>query len=144
MVYTACSSRIKHPNTLSFFSPTHLFFLYKKAFAALDFLFVKPENLEIYTIPGLCWNSCHMPWIESLLNGSFIVGILVVDHLMVSELRPSTLTSGNVPNGHPSAEIIRQCHGGHEAVRFMVFFCGKNTGNSLLEDEVYSFFKMRS
>ena len=37
------------------------------------------------------------------------------DHLMGGffglELRPSTLTSGNVPNGHPSAEIIRQCHG---------------------------------
>ena len=67
----------------------------------------------------------------------------MVDHLMVS--RPSTLTSGNVPNGHPSAEIIRQCPlGGHEAVRFHGVFCGKNTGNSLLKMKYIVFFKMRS
>ena len=83
--------------------------------------------------------SYALHWISFkwLLN---FAGILVVAHLMVSELRPSTLTSGNVPNGHPSAEIIRQCPWGSWSRPVHGVFCRKNTGKAP-EDEVYSFLK---
>lgn len=109
-----------------FFSHRSVFFFTKKStFAALDFLFVKPENLEIYDkFQAYAENLCICLGLNLFLNGFWILrGSGGFDHLMgigveafnphIRERSQRTSFSGN----HQTVPM-----GGHEAVRFIGVF----------------------